>query len=111
VARRRSPADGAVAGRLAPAGEGRFALSGDVGFEDAARLLAEGDAAFARLPEIEIDLAQVARSDSAGLALLLEWALSARDARRRLRYRNVPPSIASLAGMSDVAELLEPAAG
>jgi phospholipid transport system transporter-binding protein len=86
VARRRSPADGAVAGRLAPAG-------------------------FARLPEIEIDLAQVARSDSAGLALLLEWALSARDARRRLRYRNVPPAIASLAGMSDVAELLEPAAG
>lgn len=111
MARRRSQADVASAGRLAPAGEGRFALSGDVGFEDAARLLAEGDEVFAGLGEIEIDLAQVTRSDSAGLALLLEWVLSAREAGRRLRYRNVPPAIASLAGMSDVAELLEPAAG
>ena len=110
--RRRPRAEGAApAGRLAAAGPGRFELSGEVGFDDAARLLAEGDAAFGDLPATEVDLAQVARADSAGLALLLEWSLTAASAGRALRYRNVPPAIASLAGISDVAELLAPAAG
>ena len=98
-------------GRLAAAGEGRFELSGDLGFTDAARLLAEGEAAFGSLGRVEIDLARVARADSAGLALLLEWSLAARDAGRSLAYRNVPPAIASLAGISDVAELLAPSGG
>jgi phospholipid transport system transporter-binding protein len=98
-------------GRLAAAGDGRFALSGDVGFADAARLLAQGDAEFAGLERVEVDLARVARIDSAGLALLLEWSLSARDAGRALAYRNVPPALASLAGISDVAELLAPVPG
>jgi phospholipid transport system transporter-binding protein len=98
-------------GRLAAAGPGRFELSGDVVFDDAARLLAEGDAAFGGLREAEVDLARVARADSAGLALLLEWSVEARAAGRSLRYRNVPPAIASLAGISDVAELLAPAEG
>jgi phospholipid transport system transporter-binding protein len=110
LARRRSRADRA-AGRLAAEGEGRFALSGDVGFEDAARLLAEGDAAFGALGRAEVDLAGVGRVDSAGLALLLEWSLAARAAGRALAYRNVPPAVASLAGISDVAELLAPAPG
>ncbi len=82
-----------------------------MGFADAARLLAQGEAAFGRLPRAEIDLAGVARADSAGLALLLEWSLAARDAGRALSYRNIPPAIASLAGMSDVEELLTPAPG
>ena len=103
-------ADGAEPGALAALGGGRFALSGDVGFADAARLLAEGDAAFRGETAIEVDLARVARVDSAGLSLLLEWSLSARDAGLEIRYRNVPASVASLAGMSDVAELLAPSA-
>lgn len=109
MARPKSPE--MAAGRLAAAGDGRFELSGDVGFADASRLLAEGDAAFAGHDRVEVDLASVARVDSAGLALLLEWTLAARDAGRALAYRNVPPAIASLAGISDVAELLSPVPG
>lgn len=109
MARRRKPAESA--GRLAPAGDGRFELSGAIGFDDAARLLGEGDAAFGSLQQAEVDLARVTRADSAGLALLLEWSVSAAAAGRSLRYRNVPPAIASLAGISDVAELLAPAGG
>jgi phospholipid transport system transporter-binding protein len=105
-------ADGAATpGALAVAGSGRFVLSGDVGFADAARLLTEGDAAFAGLERVEVDLARVARVDSAGLALLLEWSLSARSAGRALRYQNIPPAVASLAGISEVAELLAPSSG
>ena len=110
MARPRQRADGAVPGALTAVGDGRFELSGDVGFGDAARLLADGDAAFSGEQAVEVDLARVARVDSAGLALLLEWSLSARDAGRKIVYQNVPGSVASLAGMSDVAALLEPSA-
>jgi phospholipid transport system transporter-binding protein len=112
LARPGRPADaGAEPGRIVAAGAGRFELSGDVGFADAARLLAEGDAAFRGLAQVEVDLARVTRVDSAGLALLLEWSLAAQDAGRALAYRNVPPAIASLAGISDVAPLLAPVPG
>ena len=110
MARPRQRADGAVPGALTAVGGGRFELSGDVGFGDAARLLADGDAAFRGEPAVEVDLARVARADSAGLALLLEWSLSARDAGRKIVYQNIPGSVAALAGMSDVAELLEASA-
>ena len=105
------PRAAAEAGRLAPAGPGKFELAGTVGFDDAARLLAEGDAAFAGLPAIDVDLARVTRVDSAGLALLIEWALAARAEGRQLRYGNVPPAVTSLARISDVTELLGPSAG
>jgi phospholipid transport system transporter-binding protein len=111
VARNPPPAEGAAPGRLAAGGPGRFELSGEVGFDDAARLLAEGDAAFASLQSVEIDLTRITRADSAGLALLIEWSLAARAAGKALRYSNVPPAVASLAGISDVAELLAPSAG
>ena len=107
----RHPDGTATPGRLAATAPGRFELSGDIGFDDAARLLAEGDAAFGALKEAELDLAGVARVDSAGLALLLEWSLAARAAGQSLRYRNIPSAIASLAGISDVAELLAPIPG
>jgi hypothetical protein len=79
-------------GRLTPAGPGRFELHGELGFGDAARLLTEGERAFA---------AQQA----------VEWSLAAGDADRRLGYRNLPPAIVSLAGISDVAELIPAASG
>lgn len=105
------PRADAGAGKLAAAGDGRLELSGEIGFDDAARLLAEGDRAFAQSASVEVDLARVTRADSAGLALLIEWSLAARDAGRQLRYRNVPPAVASLAGISDVSELISPDAG
>jgi len=51
-------------------GDGQFALSGDLVFESAPRLLLEGEAAFGAVGRAEIDLARVGRIDSAGLALL-----------------------------------------
>ena len=88
-------------------GDGRFVLSGDLCFENAARVLEAGDAAFGGQTGIEVDLAQVGRVDSAGLALLIEWAYAARATGGVVRYRNVPAGAVALAGISDVSELLE----
>jgi phospholipid transport system transporter-binding protein len=112
VARRSRRADSASQpATLTAAAPGRYALAGDVGFDNAARVLAEGEAAFATLGDVEVDLAGVGRVDSAGLALLLEWSTSAREAGKSVRYRNVPPAISALAGLSDVSELLDSGGG
>lgn len=92
---------------LVSLGQGRWALSGDLQFDNAARLLDEGTAAFGADARTEIDLGQVGRVDSAGLALLVEWSVAARDSDRSVTYRNMPPMLGALAGISDLAEFLE----
>ena len=91
---------------LVSLGHGQFALTGNLVFDQVARLLGEGDAAFGALPRADIDLARVERADSAGLALLLEWSVVARDAGRTVNYQNIPPPLAALAGISEVSALL-----
>ena len=49
-------------------GEGKFALSGDVNFETAERILKASEKPFDEHTQIEIDLSDVKDSDSAGLA-------------------------------------------
>ena len=91
---------------LASQGQGRWALSGDLLFENAAQLLDEGTAAFGADASAEIDLSQVGRVDSAGLALLIEWSVAARSSERAVSYRNVPPVLSTLAGISDLTKFL-----
>jgi phospholipid transport system transporter-binding protein len=56
-----------------------------------------------------IDLAGVTASDSAGLALLIEWLSVAKGAGRALRFENIPSQLQQLARLSEVEELLVPA--
>ena len=53
-----------------------------------------------------IDLAGVSDSDSAGLALLIEWLSVAKSESRGLRYENIPAQLQQLARLSEVEELL-----
>ena len=57
--------------------------------------------------KLEIDCRGITASDSAGLAVLLEWLSVARRAGRSLRYAQLPPGLAALARISDLEELLE----
>ncbi len=53
-----------------------------------------------------IDLANVERMDSAGLALLLEWLREARRQGGSLRFTNIPESIMSYARVCGLEGLL-----
>lgn len=86
-------------------------VSGELSFRnvvaalDAARdALAQGDGPF------ELDLGGVTRADSAGLALLLEIAREAREAKRELRITRAPEQLRRLAGFFGVTEVLSLAA-
>jgi phospholipid transport system transporter-binding protein len=92
--------------RLEPREPGHWALSGDLGLETAAGVLARGEAAFAGVQRADVDLSGVTDADSAGLAVLIEWARGARLSGRSITYRSLPPRLAELARIGGVAELL-----
>ena len=56
--------------------------------------------------EIHIDLAGVTRSDSAGLALLVEWLREAESREISMRFHNLPHQLQEIARVSDLLPLL-----
>ncbi len=87
-------------------GEGRFAIAGDLGFGTVDDLLRESKDKFADYSIITIDFEGVTSSDSAGLALLLEWVNWAKHYVREIRYKNIPTQIQSIAEISEVETML-----
>ena len=55
---------------------------------------------------LEIDCSGLGASDSAGLAVMLDWLAIAKHAGRALRFAQLPPPLAALARISDVEQLL-----
>jgi len=87
-------------------GKGRFLLSGALGFATVTAALAKGQALFGEHKRIELDLAGVEATDSAGLALLVEWTSWARRENRKLSFKHVPKQALALACISEVDKIL-----
>jgi phospholipid transport system transporter-binding protein len=85
---------------------GRSRVAGALHFDTVSALLEPGAEAINDGRAAIIDLSAISDSDSSGLALLIEWLSIAREARRGLRYENVPEQIRELARLSDVEGLL-----
>jgi phospholipid transport system transporter-binding protein len=82
-------------------------LSGELSFATAGAALAQGRAALAGgTGPLALDLGAVTRTDSAGLALLLELLREARTRGRELTFANAPAQLRRLAGFFGVAEIL-----
>jgi phospholipid transport system transporter-binding protein len=84
----------------------RSRVVGSLDFGTVTKLLPVGAAAIAGGNAAIIDLGGVTSSDSAGLALLIEWLSVARQAQRMLRYENISAQLQQLARLSEVEELL-----
>jgi phospholipid transport system transporter-binding protein len=54
-----------------------------------------------------LDLQEVSRVDSSGLALLLEWQARALSGDRKLRILNAPASLLQLAQLCEAGDLLD----
>ena len=86
----------------------RSRVMGLLHFATVSDLLPAGVYAIKRNEAGVIDLAGVTASDSAGLALLIEWLSVAKCENKVLRYENVPSQLQQLARLSEVEELLLP---
>ena len=96
----------ATAAEIVTVGEGRFAINGDLTFDTVAALLDKGQKRFTAHSRIIIDLSGVTGSDSAGLALLMEWVSWANHSVREIRYENVPERLVNIAAISEVENML-----
>lgn len=88
-------------------GDGRFALSGAMGFRTADQILRESEGLFEEHTRIEVDLGGVSETDSAGLALLLEWITWANHTVREIRFLNTPEKVTAIATVTEVDGLLK----
>jgi len=94
-----------VAARLSAGSDG-WHLEGELDFAAVPALLAEGAALIRAQSELIIDLAGVESTNSAGLALLLEWLDLARAQGCVLRYRHPPDALWRIAALSNAQSLL-----
>jgi phospholipid transport system transporter-binding protein len=86
--------------------EGQFRLIGELSFASVPELDASSVPVFRGCPELAIDLSGVARSDSAGLALLIEWARRARQVDQALRYTGLTEQMLELVRVSGLDKVL-----
>jgi phospholipid transport system transporter-binding protein len=66
-----------------------------------------GAASSGSSPPLQIDCAGVTDSDSAGLAVLIEWLAAVGRTGGHVRYSNLPEGILATAQISEVATFLE----
>jgi len=92
--------------RLESLGAGRFSVSGTLDASTVTSVLEQSAGLFADTPEVYVDLGGVTDSDSAGLALLIEWLKLAHQQRRTMHFVDLPAQIAALARISEVEDLL-----
>ena len=87
-------------------GDGRFSISGEMTFATAEKMLRASERLFDDHTQIEIDLTEIIDSDSAGLALLLEWVTWANHSVREIRFSGMPEKILAIAKTTEVEPLL-----
>lgn len=92
--------------RLDSLGDGRFRVAGILDSDTVTEILEQSVRKFESVPGVIIDLSLVTSSDSAGLALLIEWLRMTRAVGRKIHFDNVPQQIMALARISEVDDLL-----
>jgi phospholipid transport system transporter-binding protein len=91
---------------LSENGDGRASISGTLDFSSVPALWPELRRLIGRETRLELSLAGVDSSNSAGLALLLEAVQQAADDAHELRLQDVPRGLLDLARLSNLGTVL-----
>lgn len=91
--------------------DGCFILKGVLDFQTVPMIWQHGLNLFSEAPSLVLDLQQVSRSDSAGLALLIEWMRFARSQNKPISYINMPSQMLAIARASSLDSILPLARG
>lgn len=88
---------------------GRFAARGTLSFANGRRARSEGLHALrtSSARDLEVDCSGITHSDSAGLAVLLDWMSIMKSEGRPLCFANLPPGLLAVARISGVEEMLQ----
>ncbi|HEY6516257.1 MAG TPA: STAS domain-containing protein [Steroidobacteraceae bacterium] len=88
---------------------GRFAVRGVLTFANARGARSDGLHALrtSSAGDLEMDCAGITHSDSAGLAVMLDWMANMKQEGRPLRFLNLPQGLLAVARISGVEEMLQ----
>jgi phospholipid transport system transporter-binding protein len=81
-------------------------VSGALTFDTVPVLYRNSSSWFAGAGDLTVDLAQVERADSAGLALLIEWLRRAKAAHLKLHFANIPAPVQTLIRINGLQDAL-----
>jgi phospholipid transport system transporter-binding protein len=100
---------GATTFEISAGTDGRAHVRGSLTFATARSARAQGLERFRQCGarSCEVDCSGIARSDSAGLSVLIDWLALAKGDGRSLRYVNLPEELVAVAKISEVEELLQ----
>lgn len=83
-----------------------YLISGELTLETAKAVLAETESQFDKSAQLDIDLAQVSRADSAGLALLITWMRQAKQSDKKISFAHLPAQMLAIAKASGLDTIL-----
>ena len=87
-------------------GAGNWLLQGELDFESVPSMLQHAGARMLGNDRLEVDLRDVTRADSAGLALLVEWLRESESAGNDIVFVNVPDQLLSIARVCGLEDIL-----
>lgn len=79
---------------------GHFVIDGDLTFATIDKQTLKSFSFLKAAKEITIDLSRVSNTDSAGLALMIEWIKYSRQSRTQIAFKNIPEQLLNLAKLS-----------
>lgn len=85
---------------------GEFELSGDLSFQTVPALSGRIHQLLANKSHLVVKLTGVQRSDSAGVALLVDWLRQAQQHDVTLQFTDMPAQMHSIAAVSGLDEIL-----
>lgn len=86
--------------------DNRIRVSGELSFKSVPALVSISQKYFINDNGFNVDLADVSRADSAGVALLVEWQRQAQKQKKSICFVNIPSQMLAIARLSGVDELL-----
>lgn len=93
---------------FASRGDGSFELSGRLTFQTVPQYQAQAGNLFqGGAQSLTIDMQGVSQADSAGLALMIEWLQSARNAKCQLAFSNIPEQVRELIRVNGLQQLFQ----
>ena len=83
--------------------KGQLIVSGELNFATILGLWNQSLPLFINCSHIDIDLSQVTLSNSAGVALLIEWLKYAKQNNKAIAFHGIPAQLQSIAAVAGVA--------
>src|SRR3990167_9976128 len=86
--------------------EEKFVVSGDLNFSNIPVIYEKGLREFNHHQQLLLDFSEVRSSNSAGLALIIEWLRYARKNNIKISFDNLPHQWLTIAKTSGIVEIL-----